>query len=132
MFDREQLREAERTCGFHYPASFLAIADDFAAIAASASFAEAFPDSCLVSTAGQIQAAWKAGLPDTLIPFFEEKQPHHTDFFCFYRAESSPGPPVVVFAVHTIVHDWNDFIAFLNWLRQCCSTAAAARQTRAS
>ena len=65
--------------------------------------------------AGRTKAA--AGVPQHLIPFLQEAQPAHIDYYCVDKQASDAQCPIVVFAVHTLVADWPGIDAFLAWLR---------------
>ena len=52
---------------------------------------------------------------DDWVPFLVDAQPCHEDYYCLDL--SSPGPSVLVFAVHAKVAEWPTLGAWLEWVR---------------
>ena len=117
MFDSAHLQTTARDLGFEYPLSVLLASAELAALSATAPFQARFPQARLIDSVRDIRAAHAAGVPQHFIPFLQEAQPAHIDYYCFDKRSADVHCPIVVFAVHTVVADWPDIDAFLIWLR---------------
>ncbi|MBP7688074.1 MAG: hypothetical protein KA765_09205 [Thermoflexales bacterium] len=117
MFDSAHLQITARDLGFEYPRLFLLVSNELAALSATAQFQARFPRARLINSVSDIRAAHAAGVPQHFIPFLQEAQPAHIDYYCFDKRSTDAHYPIVVFAVHTVVADWPDIDAFLIWLR---------------
>jgi hypothetical protein len=118
MFDPATLQQTERKIGFSYPPSFHARFPELLEIAQSNSrFKKIFPNTRLITTLPDIRDTHRNGLPTRYIPFLmQTQQPAHTDYYAFDKKAQAIEKPVCVFAIHTIVEQWDNFEAFLAWL----------------
>lgn len=114
------IQRIEVALGAKYPASFHARADELVTLAASARFSRAFPATKLVRDAEAARAARKE-VGGRLLPFMRSEAAH-PDIYAFEPGGAGPEPKVVVWCVHTTVHDWPDFAQFLSWLRETCDS----------
>jgi hypothetical protein len=127
MFEAQRVWLSKQQFGFRYPPRFMSIAQELEAVAATASFASAFPDGKLVRPE-DLAAVWAGRCPPTLVPFMCQGNLEFSDYYCFHKTQSGSGLPVVVFADHAVVFEWVDYEGFLNWLRQQC-TGSNSEQT---
>lgn len=118
MFSAISLQTIAHDLGFEYSRYFLLASDELAALSTTAQFQARFPNARLIDSVSDIRAAHAAGVPSNLIPFLQEVQPAHIDYYCVDKQASDAQCPIVVFAVHTVVADWPSIDAFLAWLRQ--------------
>jgi hypothetical protein len=124
MFAAERIRSAEQEFRFRYPNEFLDIAPELEAIVATSAFASAFPGGRLVAPK-HLSVAWTGRLPPTLVPFMCQGNLGIADHYCFHKSAAGSGLPVVVFADHAVVYDWDDYEVFLKWVRHQCSIVKA-------
>ncbi len=124
MLDISQLRVTERESGVRYPAALWAVVTELQSLSGAPGFVTAFSD---VRTATQrdIQEARERGLPESLTPFACDPQSRHTDYYC---CGTDGGPEVAVFAVHTVVADWQSFESFVEWVRHQLAEQTHAEQ----
>jgi len=86
-----------------------------AAIADTASFRSRFPNSRLLRSAADIEAA-RRNLPATLLPFMLQDQPGSTDVYAF-DLDDPNGTRVVVWNDHAVVAEWSSLAEFLAAMR---------------
>lgn len=109
------LRRVEAALGVRYPASFHARADELAALAVTASFQRALPATTLLLDADEVRSV-REQVGSGLIPFMRSAA-QHPDIYAFEQGRAGEQPKVVVWCVHTTVHEWPDFDQFLSWVR---------------
>ena len=108
----------EVALGVRYPASFHARVNELMTLAGSERFQQAFPATSLLLTAEEVRAARKE-VGGRLVPFMRSAA-EHPDIYAFEPGGESSEPKVVVWCVHTTVHEWPDFEQFLAWVRKTC------------
>jgi hypothetical protein len=118
----DALRRVEVALGARYPASFHARAAELVALAATSGFQRAFPGTRLLLDAEEVRGAFQH-LGGRLVPFMRSTAAY-PDFYAFEPGREGAEPRVVVWCVHTTVHDWSDFAQFLSWVRDNCDKAS--------
>jgi len=118
------LRRVEAALGVKYPDSFHARADELAALAVTARFRRAFPATRLLLEVEEVRRA-RDDVGGGLVPFMVSAA-EHPDIYAFEPGRAGAQPKVVVWCVHTTVHEWPDFARFLAWVRELCDNAPAA------
>jgi len=116
MFERNHMQDLERELGFLYPPSFLRRIEELNAVSRTSRFARVMPGARLLLSKADMQMVPGDFLPGELIPFLAERQPQHVDYYAFDTSTNSPEFRVVVFAVHTVVAEWDNFDSFYAWL----------------
>jgi len=114
--------EIETVFEFKYPPTFYAKFEEFIAFTETHAFRSQFPNAFLVSTLDSVKSCYKIEkeLKKIMIPFMFEPQLNHLDYYGFNRDGHTDELAVVVFAQHTIVHDWSGFETFFLWVQQRC------------
>ena len=93
--------------------------DEFLRVYASPGFSQRMGDAYIVATADVIREIHRQGCPRWITPFMYVQQPNHCDYYGFDTTRKLGDEcPVAVFAVHTIVHEWQHFGAFLDWVKR--------------
>ena|ERR1041385_2674116 len=140
--NRNNLVEIERSFGFAYPESFRSDVDEFVTFCGSPGFQRDFPTArLLLSTTAIVaeresmdyrQSLGVAGVPlppeivertdkvsRTLVPFMRDEGRQFPDTYAFDLKSPAPEYAVVVwcYADPTVVHEWDGFAAFFQWLR---------------
>lgn len=115
------VRGIEVALGIGYPASFHARVDELVTLAGSARFQQAFPATSVLLAAEEVRAARKE-VGGRLVPFMRSAA-EHPDIYAFEPGADGSEPKVVVWCVHTTVHEWPDFAQFLAWVRKTCDEA---------
>jgi hypothetical protein len=116
MLDRNEMRDLERELGFLYPPSFVLRIEELNALSKTSRFAQVMPRARLLTSKADAQMAREHSLPSGFIPFLAEQQSAHVDYYAFDTLTNSPDFPVLVFADHAVVKDWDDFDTFYAWL----------------
>jgi len=121
----DALRRIELEIGARYPASFHARVDEFVALAATAQFQRSFPATKILLDAAEVRSARK-NVGRRLVPFMRSaaEQP---DIYAFESSNEGAEPKVVVWCVHTTVHEWTDFTQFLSWVREFCEKQCTSK-----
>jgi hypothetical protein len=114
----ELLIALERALAIEYPRSFRAAWGELVGLVETAEFAKTFPDTRLLLTASQVEAAREQS-DRSLVPFMFSAQ--IPDVYAFDLRSEGPEYEVVVWAVHTAVQRWDGFGEFLAWARRQCS-----------
>jgi hypothetical protein len=117
MVPQDRLREIERATGLVYPSSFISGIDEFHVLAESEGFRRVFSDARLLLSPPDI-AAVREAIPDYLLPFMGQRESSWEDIYAFDLDSNQPDCKVVVWADHAIVMDWENFGAFLQWVRE--------------
>ncbi len=137
------LIEIERSLGFIYPMSFHSGVDEFVRFCGSPSFQQHFPTARLIISVTEIVAEREnmdhreslgvAGVPlpaeivqradkssRTLVPFLRDEGRQSPDTYAFDLESRGPEYAVVVwsYADPMVVHQWDGFGAFFQWLRE--------------
>ncbi len=111
-------QDIARGFGFHCPQTLISAIYELALFSQTAAFQKSFPNGRLISSGEDIRIARLSGLPHHLLPFLQDKQPEHIDYYCVDLAGDETKKAVVVFALHAIVNEWENFEAFRIWLEQ--------------
>jgi len=137
------LIEIERSFGFTYPKSFHSGVDGFVTFCGSPAFQRHFPTARLLISITEIVAEREsmdqreslgvAGVPlpaeivgradkssRTLVPFLRDEGRQSPDTYAFDLESRGPEYAVVVwsYADPMVVHQWDGFAAFFQWLRE--------------
>ena len=138
-----ELIKIERSLGFTYPKSFHSFIDEFVTLCGGAAFQRHIPTARLIVSAPEIvaervsmdqrESSGVAGVPlpveiveradkssRTLVPFLRDEGRSSPDTYAFDLESSGPGYAVVVwsYADPMIVHQWDGFASFFQWLRE--------------
>jgi hypothetical protein len=121
----DALRRVEVALGVRYPASFHARVGELAALAATAACQRGFPATKPLLDLEEVRSARKH-VGGRLVPFMRSER-EHPDIYAFEHGRPGGEPKVVVWCVHTTVHEWSDFARFLAWVRELCDDAHASK-----
>lgn len=113
------LSALERDLNLSYPTSFHLALANFIELCEAASFAASFPKTHLLLTASEVQVARRES-ESRLLPFMLSED-NFPDIYAFDLSSQGPEYTVVVWAVHTAVHQWSGFTEFLAWVQEQCS-----------
>lgn len=124
--DAENLRQIELALQFRYPPSFWQRREEFLSLSKTEHFKTMYPATWLVSSIEEVSAVRREdpGPPEDFIPFMIVCGQPLPDFYGFKAPRSmieGVELPVLLWAVHTYVHQWNSgFDAFLETLQLEC------------
>lgn len=120
------LRGIEVALGVRYPQSFHAGLHELLELTHSVGFARALPSTRLLLDVADVHSA-RQHAGGRLLPFMltEREQP---DVYAFEPDRGDAEPAVVVWCVHTVVHEWKDFPAFMRWARDLCNPPGRMRE----
>ena len=111
----------ESELGFSFPSSFRENYDHFVDLLATPDFTSRFGHANVAASPDVIRELMREldvlGCAPSMIPFMWQQQSEFRDYYGFDSLVKTAECPVVVFAVHTIVHDWPSFRAFLEWIK---------------
>ena len=110
------LKDVERVIGFIYPSGFLKNRARLSGIFGKKKFKLRFPNASIIDSVESIRSAHNDVLPNNLIPFMAISQIGSIDYYVFDRNAVGENFKTYVFSVHTIVHEWESFENFLDWL----------------
>lgn len=117
MSSHNRFRQIEQFLGISYPPSFRAVWDEFVALCDTPDFHRAFRNAKPLLSLPELTAA-RSNTPETIFPFMRDDHPTWSDIYGFALDSHGPDFRVVVWADHAIVHDWDNFAIFFQWIRE--------------
>lgn len=109
---QEALQSIEEKLGTKFPPSYKKYLANYRE---PFEFSQLYPHGKFLETVQETKKIKKTIQLHKLLPFFVDEQYPSTDYYCFQLNSTDPEYKVVVFCVHAIVDEWENFDAWLHW-----------------